>query len=331
MSEPCVYMKKNNQNKLTCILTVYVDDILLTGNEYEINNTKNLLKKHFNITDIGNVNTIIGIKFEKEKDGYLLQQKRYVENMLDKYDINKYKISSNMIPEKNEKLRKKKFNITRYQQAIGTLLYLALCTRPDIMFAVNKASRRSKDPTYEDWLNVIKIFRYLKGKPNYGLRYRKDAKMDLRAYVDSDFGGDEETRRSTTGYLILFDSTPTTWYSKLQKSVAVSTAESEYYVIDECARHCLWYENIFNELNIKQNYININVDNKAAIYNCENETINPKSRHIDIKYHHIRELVKERRIKLKYVKSMDNLADGFTKYLNTNLMNKFRESILEKF
>jgi len=101
--------------------------------------------------------------------------------------------------------------------------------------------------------------------------------------------------------------------------------------MNECARHCLWYENILKELNLKQNYIIVNVDNKAAIYNCENETINPKSRHIDIKYHHIRELVKENRIKLKYVKSMDNLADGFTKYLYTNLMNKFRESILEKF
>jgi len=98
MSEPCIYIKKNNQNKLTCLLTVYVDGILLTGNENEINNTKNLLKKHFNITNIGNVNTIIGIRFEKEKDDYLLQQRRYVENILDKYDINKYKIYSNMIP-----------------------------------------------------------------------------------------------------------------------------------------------------------------------------------------------------------------------------------------
>jgi len=99
-------LRKITKIKLTCILTVYVDDILLTGNEHEINNTKNLLKKHFNNTDIGNVNIIISIKFEKEKDGYLLQQRRYVENMHDKYDINKYKIPSNMIPEENEKLRK---------------------------------------------------------------------------------------------------------------------------------------------------------------------------------------------------------------------------------
>jgi len=96
-----------SQNKLTCILTVYVDDILLTGNEHEIKNTKNLLKKHFNITDVGNVNTIIGIKFEKEKDGYLLQQRRYVENILDKYDRNKYKISSNMIPDKMKSWERK--------------------------------------------------------------------------------------------------------------------------------------------------------------------------------------------------------------------------------
>jgi len=88
---------------------------------------------------------------------------------------------------------------------------------------------------------------------------------------------------------MLINSAPTSWYSKLQHCVSVSIAESEYYGIHECARHCLWYRNIFKELGLNNNSITINTDNKAAIYSCENETINPKSKHIDLRYHSIRE------------------------------------------
>jgi len=127
---------------------------------------------------------------------------------------------------------------------------------------------------------------------------------------------------------MLMNSAPTSWYSKLQHCVSVSTAESEYYGIYECARHCLWYRNVFKELGLKQDTITINTDNKAAIYNCENETINPKSKHIDLRYHSIRELIKKNYINLKYIKSENNLSDGFTKYLNSTLMTRFRNNIL---
>ena len=138
---------------------------------------------------------------------------------------------------------------------------------------------------------MLKIFKYLKGNQNYGLRFRKG--LDLNVYTDSDFAGDKTTRKSTTEYIILVGSTPTTWYSKLQKCISISTTWSEYYAIDECSRHRLWYENILGELNIKCDCIVINIDSKAFIFNSENETINQKSRLKDIRYHHIRELIKE--------------------------------------
>ena len=238
------------------------------------------------------------------------------------------------MPVENKSLRKIKFDSTKYRQAIGSLLYLALCTRPDILFSVSKASRKSLSPTYEDWYNLVKIFRYLKGNPDYGIKFSYSDNFKLKVFVDADLGGDKETRRSTTGFLMMINSAPTSWYSKLQQCVSVSTAESEYYSIHECSRHCLWYRNMFKELGIKINdnsTITINTDNKAAICNSENETINPKSKHIDLRYHSIRESIKNNYIKLKYVKSEYNLSDGFTKYLNTTLMNKFRENILTSF
>jgi len=85
-----------------------------------------------------------------------------------------------------------KFNLTKYQQAVGSLLYLAICTRPDILFSFSKASRKSENPTFEDWMNVLKIFKYLKGKPNYGIKFTKYNKLNLKDFVDADI---EMTRK----------------------------------------------------------------------------------------------------------------------------------------
>eukprot|EP00833_Pecoramyces_ruminatium_P011916 jgi/Orpsp1_1/1185948/evm.model.c7180000096179.1 len=202
-------------------------------------------------------------------------------------------------------------------QAVGSLLYLAMGTRPDIMYAVSKASRKNKNPTYEDWMNVLRIFRYIKGTKYYSIKFNRS--INIKVYVDADLGGDKETKRSTTGFIILMGSAPVSWYSKLQHCISISTAESEYYSLNECALKCLWLMNLLNELGLDINCITINIDNKAAIYNSKNETINPKSRHIDLRYHKIRELIKEKKINLKYIKSQFNLADGLTKYLNGTL------------
>ena len=328
LSDPCVYIKKDKSNEIVCLLAVYVDDIIVTGTDDEIIKTKSLIKNNFEATDVGEVDFIIGIKFVKCNDGYIIHQKKYLNEILNKFNINKYNPVSNTTPIESIELRSKKFNVTKYKQAIGSLLYLAISTRPDILFSVSKSSRKSDNPTYEDWYNVLKIFRYLKGNPNYGIKFTYTNTFNFNVYVDADLGGDKETRKSTTGFVMMINSAPTSWYSKLQHCVSVSTAESEYYGIHECARHCLWYRNIFKELGLKQDVITINTDNKAAIYNCENETINPKSKHIDLRYHSIRELIKKGYINLKYIKSENNLSDGFTKYLNSTLMTRFRNNIL---
>ena len=328
-SEPCVYVKINERNKIVCILSVYVDDILIAGTNKDIDNVKNSIKEKFNIKDIGDVEFVIGIKFTKILNGYILHQSRYINDIFNKYNISSLLPTKNLIPIENPELRNKPFDETKYRSAVGSLLYLAICTRPDILFAVSKASRKSSKLTLEDWSNVIRIFRYLKYTRNYGIKIEKG--MSLKVYVDADYAGDPGTRKSTSGFLIMMGNTPTSWFSKLQHCVSTSTTEAEYYSLSECAKHTLWYRNFLNELNIKSNNITIYVDNKATIYNSENQSINPKSKHIDIRYHHVRDLVNKQLIKLKYIKSKDNLADGFTKYLNNTLMNKFRDSILSKY
>ena len=232
----------------------------------------------------------------------------------------------NITPVENKSLQEIRIDETKYRSLIGNLLYLAICTRPDIIYAVSKAARKSKEPNLEDWDNVIRILIYLKGTINYGINFSRNP--DVKAFVDADYAGDLETRRSTTGFLITIGNTPTSWCSKLQHCISTSTAEAEYYSLSECSKHCIWYMNLLNELRMNIKNIEIYIDNKAAIYNAKNQSINPKTKHMDIRVHYIRELVKENKIKLNYIKSQNNLADGFTKYLNNSLMDKFRNSIL---
>jgi len=326
-SEPCIYIKKVN-NVIRCILAIYVDDILISGKIDDINHTKSLIKRKFNIKDIGNVDFVIGIKFEKYRDGYFLHQKRYINDILTKYNIKDNKQVRSLKPIENEKLRNIKFDEKIYRSAVGSLLYLAICTRPDILFSVSKAARRTTNPNYEDWVMILKIFRYLKYTIDYGIKFTRNINIDI--YADADYAGDKATRRSTSGFLISIGNAPTSWLSKLQHSVSTSTAEAEYYSLGECAKHCVWYINLLNELNYNVKYLIINIDNKAAIHNSKNQSINPKNKHIDIRFHYIRELVKSGKIKLRYIKSKENLADGLTKHLNGPAMDIFRNSILTR-
>ena len=156
---------------------------------------------------------MIGFKFEKQNDGYLIHQEKYLKDILKGFNIENYTPCSNMVPIITKELRKRRFDENLYRQAIRCLLYLVGCTRPDILFAVNKASRRTSNSNLEDWINVIKIFRYLKGNPKYGLKFKNSNPFDI--YIDANYGGDTETSKSTTGYRIMMNGAPTSWYSIL--------------------------------------------------------------------------------------------------------------------
>eukprot|EP00833_Pecoramyces_ruminatium_P015919 jgi/Orpsp1_1/1189951/evm.model.d7180000075711.1 len=149
-SEPCVYIKSNNHGKINCILSIYVYDILISGTNKDINTIKNAIEEKFNIKDIENVEFVIGIKFMKIQNGYILHQIRYVNDILNKYNINELTPARNLIPVENPKLRNKKFDETKYRSAVGSLLYLGIFTRPDILFAVSRAAKKSINPTLED-------------------------------------------------------------------------------------------------------------------------------------------------------------------------------------
>jgi len=207
-------------------------------------------------------------------------------------------------------------------------IYLSKCTRPDIAYAVGKAARNSEHPTISDWIKVSHILKYLNTTKNYKICY--DGTGEIVGYTDSDFAGDLKDRKSTSGNIILMGNNPICWTSKKQSIVATSTAEAEYVSTSECVKKVLWIRNILEELFNFNKPITIYTDNIASKTNIENDEINPKLKHVAIKYFFNKDNIEKGKIKLEYVDSKNMLADVLTKYINGSLMTNFANKIFFK-
>jgi len=157
---------------------------------------------------------------------------------------------------------------------------------------------------------------YIKNTIDYGLTYSRDSDLSPHAFVDADYGGCKDTRRSTSGYVFIMAGGPVTWSSKRQATVALSTVEAEYVAMSRCAQQMVWMHSWLSEA--KVNYLKpglIRGDNRGAIALTKNTKEHSKVKHIDIRHHYIRELLQSNIITVEEVSSANNLADLFTKSL----------------
>ena len=230
------------------------------------------------------------------------------------------------IKDKNNE-NKEPFDKTKYKSAIGALIYLSKCTRPDIAFSVNKAARKSENPTVSDWNSVVNIFRYLKTTIDYKIKY--DGKGDIVGYTDSDYGGAEDYK-STSGGIILMGNSPICWLSKKQTCVATSTAEAEYVSTSINSKRVLWIKNMLYEIFKIDRPITIFTDNKASKKIIENGEINKKLKHINIHYHFNIDNMMKNKIKIKYINTLNMLADPLTKDIHGTKMSEFTNKIFIK-
>ena len=207
------------------------------------------------------------------------------------------------------------FDQNLYQSAVGSLLYLTTRSRPDIAFAVNNVACFCSKPTKPHWVAVKRIFRYLRGTIQLGLLYSKEAETEaLTGYTDADWGGDCNDYKSTTGYLFQIGGTAVTWKSKKQSCVALSTAEAEYMALSSAAQEAVWMRELISDLrNPPATSTEILEDNQSAISMAKNPQFHGRTKHINIKYHFIREQIANGTICLKYCPTEDMLADLLTK------------------
>ncbi|GKD96534.1 hypothetical protein Tco_1380431 [Tanacetum coccineum] len=203
---------------------------------------------------------------------------------------------------------------SHYRGMIGTLLYLT-ASRPDLQFAICMCARYQARPTEKHLHAVKRIFQYLRGTVNRGLWYPKDSSIALTAFADADHAGCQDTRRSTSGSMQFLGDRLVSWSSKRQKSAAISSTKAEYIALSGCCAQVLWMRSQLTDYGFGFNKIPMYCDNKSAIALCCNNVQHSRSKHIDIRFHFIKEHVENGVIELYFVNTEYQLADIFTKAL----------------
>lgn len=215
---------------------------------------------------------------------------------------------------------------------IGSLQYIALSTRPDIAYAVNQLSRFLSDPGQQHWLAGKRVLRYLKGTTKSSLLYKgydQNRSSRIEVFCDADWAGDLDDRKSTTGIVVKLNGCPIVWLSKKQSIVALSTAEAEYIAIAMAVQEVIWINQYLSELNLKDSETPIiRSDNQAAIQIASNDTLHNRSKHIDIRYHFIRQIVREGGVIITYVGTKQQEADINTKGLSVSTFKQLRDKLM---
>ncbi|KAI0519071.1 hypothetical protein KFK09_006511 [Dendrobium nobile] len=309
-------------------LLVYVDDIILTGNNQQhISNLLQHLNQRFFMRNLGALAQFLGITVEHSENALVLHQTAYAEKILERAGMSNSKAVSSPISVKTNTTHESAAfdNPKLYRQLVGALQYLTL-TRPDITYAVNKACQHMHHPTTSNFEFLKRILRYVKGSLHIGIPISADS-LQLSSYSDSDWAGDSQDRKSTTGYCNFLGSTPISWCAKKQSTVARSSTEAEYRAIALATTEIIWLRRLLSELDCTQNHPTpLYCDNTSAIALANNPVYHARTKHIEIDCHFIRECIKNQSIQVLHVASKDQLADLFTKPLS---ISRFKQLTLK--
>ena len=347
-------------NERGILLLVYVDDIQVAAQSMQqVNWFKNEFKKVFKIKDLGEIDKILGIRITRNRKARTLRidQSHYLSEVLDSLHMNADKHERTKLPINGyDALRPagpddERIDPKDYQHKVGKLMWAAIQTRPDISFSIGRLSQYLSDPAIHHGQALKTLLRYIRSTVDYGIVYGKGLDISgslninskLKAYSDSDYAADKLNRKSILGYVYMFGGGPISWMSRKQKSVATSTTEAEYMALSTCAKEGLWIAQLLKDMGYdkylgnKLNQVTITEDikhkahspvqllgdNQAANLLVKDAHIHERSKHIDVAYHHIRDLHKRNLIQLDYIPSADMVADGLTKPLPGDKFKRF--------
>jgi Reverse transcriptase (RNA-dependent DNA polymerase) len=342
-NDPCIYWRDD------VIIIIYTDDTIVTGpNEANIDKAISDIGSIFEITHQPKVDDFLGVKVTRNEttNEVTLTQPHLIKSILDDLGL---KSNSNIraIPALSSKLLSKHNNSSphsegwHYRSVIGKLNYLEKSSRPDIAFAVHQCARFSENPKEEHTQAVKLIGRYLMGTSDKGIICSPKPES-FNCYCDADFSGtwdasiaetDGSTARSRSGYLIMYAGCPLIWASRLQTEIALSTTESEYISLSQALREVLPLMRLVKELHeakfkmhIEPPQIHCKVfeDNSGALAMAQVPKLRPRTKHINLKYHHFREAVANKEVSIHAIDTKDQVADIFTKPLPQDLFVKFR-------
>jgi hypothetical protein len=309
----------------TILVQVYVDDIIFgSTNDNLCKRFSKLMQSKFEMSLMGELKFFLGLQVSQRTDGIFICQSKYVKELLKKYkmeDSTSARTPSSTAAKLGTCETSLKVDVTSYRGMIGSLLYLT-ASRPDIMYATCLCARFQADPRDLHLIAVKRIFRYLKGTLNLGIWYPKESSFNLVGYTDSDYAGSVVDRKSTSGSCQFLGNRLVSWYSKKQQTVSNSTAEAEYIAAGSCCAQILWIKNQLRDYGFVLNKIPILCDNTSAIAITNNPVQHSRTKHIDIRYHFIREHVMNGTVELFFVPTEEQVADIFTKPLDESTFTK---------
>ncbi|GJS76499.1 retrovirus-related pol polyprotein from transposon TNT 1-94 [Tanacetum coccineum] len=306
------------------LVQIYVDDIIFAStNTAMCDEFSNQMTTKFRMSMMGQMSFFLGLQISQSFRGIFINQSKYASEIVKKYGLNTIdSVNTPMI--KNKKLDKdlqgKPVDATLYQGMIGSLMYLT-ASRPDLNYVVCLCAQYQAKPTEKHLQAVKRIFRYLNRTINMGLWYSKNTDMSLTAYADADHAGCQDTRRSTSGSTQFLGDKLVSWSSKKQKCTAISSTEAEYIALSGCCSQILWMRSQLIDYGFKFNKIPLYCDNKSAIALCCNNVQHSRAKHIDIRYHFIKDQVENGIVELYFVRTEYQLADIFTKPLPRERFN----------
>jgi len=325
----CCYIRCQDDD--FTILLVWVDDFLsLSTTDSQNDLIEHDLQAHFEVKSLGQPSMLLGIKLHQEDHLITLSQTHFIDTLLKKFGLeNANPVSTPMdsnvkldeLEETDEIINQGEPDpklSTGYATLIGSLMYLALGTRPDIAYSVNKLAQFTHNPKPKHWTAVKRIFRYLKGTRTHVLTYGGSDDLlspKINIYCDADWASNAD-RKSVSGYVITMAGGAVSWSSKKQATIALSTAEAEYIAATHVAKQVLWHRSLFRELRFPlPTTSTIFSDNQATISIAHHPEFHSRTKHIDIAHHFLRDLVENKTLNLVYINTRENLADLFTKAL----------------
>jgi hypothetical protein len=323
-----LFFKKHGNDII--LVQIYVDDIIFgSSNEKLCERFSKLMQSKYEMSMMGELTYFLGLQVHQREDGIFINQSKYVKDLLKKYGLEESspaKTPMSTAIKLDEDKKGKRVDIKVYRGMVGSLLYLT-ASRPDIMFATCLCARFQSDPKESHMMAIKRIFKYLKGTPNLGLWYPKGTGFNLVGYTDSDYAGCRIDRKSTSGSCQFLGQRLVSWFSKKQQSTATSTAEAEYIAAGSCCAQLLWIRNQLMDYGLVLEHIPLMCDNTSAISIVANPVNHSTTKHIEIRYHFIREHAANGTIEVSYVPTEKQLADIFTKPLNEAVFNRLVSEI----
>jgi hypothetical protein len=311
------------------LLLLYVDDLLIvdtSSHGNEATKVKEQLSQKYKMTDLGEARRFLGLEICKTRNGYTLGQQDYINTIVKRFGLENAKPASSPMDQnvrlENEYCEDKLVDKKKYLSLIGSLMYAALGTRPDISYAVTALSRYNAAPLAMHYTAAIRVLRYLKDTAHYKLHYEKSEKDNgISGYTDADWAGCRQTRKSIGGCIFYgITNGAIAWQAKGQSVVALSTLEAEYIAASDATREAIWLRKLtMDVLPLREIHepTRIACDNQGALSLIRTGVIKAKTKHIDVKFHHIHSEEQNGSVLFYYVESAKNIADLLTKPLAT--------------